>query len=438
MNKNTLFLFICITMLFLSFPEVISAAPDKKIKIGVIAPMKFTPGKEEWHAATQAAEEINNEGGVLIKGIKYKIELVKADSNETLSVADALSAMERLITVDKVNFITGGYRTEAVLGMQDLAADYEIIYIGGGGAPMLTERVAKNFSKYKYYFRAIHTNIANVTTAGFMVNDMVIGKVREKLGIAKPKVALLVDKVKIGDIMVRMMRSITPKMGAEIIGEWRPSTFTTDLTPELTAIKAAGAQVIYTFGTGPSSVFYSKQWGELKIPAAMVGGNVEAQRKNHWKLTGGKCEYVTICTTFGRAEITPKSIPFWDKHATRFKEYPGFQAGTYDVIYLLKEAVERAGTLETEAMVKAIETTDYLGAQGRMVFYPNNHKWPHGTMWGPKHIPMVGLQWRNGELVAVWPDGMARLGDKRWGGVRFKGTVNYQLPPWVIKYWKGK
>ena len=62
-----------------------------------------------------AAEEINAKGGVQVGKEKMKIELVKSDSNEFLNVTDATNAMERLITSDKVDFIVGGFRTEAVL-----------------------------------------------------------------------------------------------------------------------------------------------------------------------------------------------------------------------------------------------------------------------------------------------------------------------------------
>ena len=51
------------------------------------------------------------------------IELTKSDSNEFLNLTDATNAMERLITSDKVDFIVGGFRTEAVLAMPDVAMD---------------------------------------------------------------------------------------------------------------------------------------------------------------------------------------------------------------------------------------------------------------------------------------------------------------------------
>ncbi len=82
-----------------------------------------------------AAEEINGKGGVQVGNKKMKIELVKADSNEFLNVTDATNAMERLMTQDKVDFVVGGFRTEAVLAMQDIAMEYKKIFIGVRSGP---------------------------------------------------------------------------------------------------------------------------------------------------------------------------------------------------------------------------------------------------------------------------------------------------------------
>ncbi len=106
----------------------------RTIKIGVIGPMNFVQGKGHWNGAIMAAEEINAKGGVQVGKEKMKIELVKADSNEFINVTDATNAMERLMTQDKVDFVVGGFRTEAVLPMQDIAMDYKKIFIGCGAA----------------------------------------------------------------------------------------------------------------------------------------------------------------------------------------------------------------------------------------------------------------------------------------------------------------
>ena len=81
-----------------------------------------------------------------------KIKLVQSDSNEILNITDATSAMERLMTQDKVDFVLGGFRTEAVLPMQDIAMEHKKIFIGCGCSyAELCERVAKNYNTYKYF-----------------------------------------------------------------------------------------------------------------------------------------------------------------------------------------------------------------------------------------------------------------------------------------------
>jgi branched-chain amino acid transport system substrate-binding protein len=414
---------------------------SKKIKIGVIGPMKFGVGQQEWWGAKIAADEINEAGGVMVKGVRHEIELVKADSNETKSTTDAVNAMEKLATIDKVNFVTGGFLTEPVMAMQEVIADYRVIYIGGAGSPMLTERVAKNYDRYKYYFRNIHANETLFSSVIFSLLDMQVEKIRREVGISKPRIAFLLDKLKICEDMPEMGRTILPKMGAEIAGVWRVALFANDLTAELTAIKASGAHAIYHFLCGPSGIIFSRQWGELRIPTTTAGYNNELAWKRHWKDTNGMCEYATGYCNIGRVEITPKTIPFYDKFLRENGEYPSDHSSTYDNIYILKEAVERAGTLETEAVLAELEKTDSIGTRGRIAFYPRGHKWTHDKIFGGGYHTKVGIQWKNGEQMVVWPDGrhaVGALADKSMIGVKYKGTVDYKLPPWMVEYWKGK
>lgn len=429
---------ICIFALIVCGTPSPVAGEEKIIKIGVIGPMKFEAGKHNWWGATMAAEEINEKGGIKAGNDTYKIELVKADSNEILSMSDAVTAMERLLTVDKVNFVTGGYLTETVLAMQDVAADNKVIYIGGAGAPAVTKRIAKDYDRYKYYFRALHPNSAILGRINMVLLEMGGRKVREELGVKKPKVALLLVKTKVSDAIAKGISAALPKLGMELAGIWRTSPKAQDYLTELSAIKDSGAHIIATFLSGPTGVVFSKQWGELRIPAVPIGFNVGAYEKVYWERTGGMCEYETLYHMFSRAAVTEKTIPFYDKFVKKTGEYPGTQAGTYSILYLLKEAVERANTIETEAVVSALEKSDHIGPSGKYAFFPKDHKWPHDLIWAPDHYIMVGVQWQDKQLVTVWPDGQPALGDQRWKGVRFKGTKDFKLPPWMVKYWKSK
>ena len=366
-KRNKKIWFVTLVLSFMAVLSLVTSgyteeAVARKIKIGVIGPMKFSAGQQNWWGAEMAADEINKAGGITINRVKYGIELVKADDNGISSITDTVTAMERLITVDKVNFVTGGYMSEETMALQEVAAKHRMILMGGGGIIELGERVAKDYDKYKYYFRAMHENNA-IIGKNMLINLELAGlKLKTELGIDKVKVAILMDKLKIADEISEMAKDTIPKLGMELVGVWRTSPTTSDYSSELTAIRGTGAHVIFVFFPGPSGVVFSRQWGELKIPALVVGFNNEALLKRHWEDTRGMCEYELLNGAFPRVEVTNKTMPFYNKFIAKTGQYPSSMAGTYHVIYLLKEAAERANTIETETMVAAIEKTDYIRA----------------------------------------------------------------------------
>ena len=408
--------------------------PEGTIKIGVIGPMTFIQGEQHWYGAKMAADEINEAGGIVVGNVTMPIELVKIDSNEMLSVPDAKMAMEKAVTVDKVDFLLGGFRTEAVLAMQDVAMDNQKIFLGCGAADtILCERVAEDYDRYKYWFRVTPVNSNLLVTISLFVLENVIHVVRDELGIEDVKVALLMEKAAVGDDLVYASEHVVPLMGVELVGTWRPSPTATDVTAELSAIKASGAHIILTYFSGPAGIVYAKQWGELEIPAASAGINVEAQKSGFWDATGGKGNYDTTLNTYARIEQTDKTIPFFDKFVAETGEFPTYTAGTYDALYILKEAIEKAGTLDSDAVVIELEDTEYYGSAGRIMFMPTTISTPHDVKWGPDYVTGIGTQWQDGELLCVWPPP-----DGSWKGVVYEGAVPYKLPPWVIDYWEAK
>ncbi|MBS4020982.1 MAG: ABC transporter substrate-binding protein [Dethiobacter sp.] len=400
-------------------------AKTPTIKVAVAGPMAFVHGDHKWKGAVLAAEEINAAGGVRVGDEKRLIELVKVDTNELLSVPDAASAIERAITVDKVDVIVGGFRSEAVLAMQDVAMDHKILHLGVGAITHdLTDKVVSNYDRYKYYFRTVPFKAGDVITTSFLLLQEAAAVVREELGIPVPKVAILVEKVLGFDPVAAAAPQAIPTMGMEVVGTvWRPSQTATDVTAELTAIRESGAHIIYSILSGPVGIVYARQWEEMQIPAVSIGINVEAQAGGFWQSTGGKGNYETTLSFLSRVAVTEKTIPFYDKFLATYKEAPLYLAGSYDTIYMLAEAIERAGSLDSDALVVEMEKTDYIGTSGRFVFDER-----HDPKWGPQFQAGLGVQWIDGKQVVFWPFG--------WQGVKHEGAVRYTIPPWVVKHWK--
>lgn len=400
------------------------AYATEAIKIGVIGPMAFTQGEGHWNGATLAAEEINDKGGILLGGTRHPVELVKTDSNEFLSIPDATNAMELAITRHNVNFLTGGFRTEAVLVMQDIAMDYKKIFMGCGAAhPKLCTRVTEKYDRYKYWFRITPINSIYLVKVDFILLGMVAKIMAMELKIPKIKVAVVAEKAAWADPIVGVAQKNFPKMGMEVVGVWRPSAVAKDVTAELSAIQQSGAHIIFVTFSSSVGITFAKQAGELKIPAPLVGINVEAQKDGFWEATGGKGNYNLTINTYARVKITDKTIPFFDKYVKRFGEAPNYNAGTYEAIYILADAIGRAGTLDADKLVAELEKTDRLGTSGRQVFDKS-----HDITWGPGYVTALGTQWQDGKNMCVWP--------LNWKGITYEGAVPYKIPPWVIEHHK--
>jgi len=404
-----------------------SSEEANEIKIGVIGPMSYIQGEHHWAGAQMAAEEINDAGGITLGGESYQIELVQAESNEITSPTDAVLAMERLITVDNVDFVVGGFRSESVIAMQETAMENEMIFLGCGASDLLLcENVATDYEKYKYWFRVSPVNGQYLTTISFMLAGMVAQDIGA-LGVI-PKVAILAENNVWANPLVAAAEASFPGLGMQVVGTWRPSQMATDVTAVLTAIELAGANMIYTAVSGPLGVAYTTTWGQMEIPAASVGINVEAQKGNFLDVTGGYGAYEMTLNTYARVEITDKTIPFYDSFVAEFGEIPIYTAGTYEALYILKAAIESADTLDADVVVTALEATDLIVPSGRHTYMAANTTTPHDIIWGPGHVTGVGVQWQDGVLECVWPNAEGSLGE-----LEYEGTVDYILPPWVVE-----
>jgi branched-chain amino acid transport system substrate-binding protein len=408
------------------------------IKVGVIGPMNFVQGQGHWNGATMAAEEINAEGGVQVGGKKMLVELVKADSNEFISLTDATNAMERLVTQNKVDFVVGGFRTEAVMAMQDIAGEYKKIFIGVGAAHNeLCERVAKNYDMYKYWFRGSPFNSSFLVRACFIHLGTVGATLKMALNIPQVKVAFVGEKAMWVEPMIKVIEDTVPKMGMELVGIWRPSDKATDVTAELSAVQRSGAHVIFTMFSASVGITFARQAGELKIPAMQVGINVEAQKDGFWQATQGMGNYVVTLNTYARnVEQNELTKPFVDTYLKRFGETPTYTADTYAAIkYTLTPAIEKTGTLDADKLVAFIENDVHKSPTGTVAYLKDAEGRPlHELRWGPGYVTGLGVQWQDGELKGFWPNKWKATPDAP--EITYKGVVPLKIPPWMIEAYK--
>jgi branched-chain amino acid transport system substrate-binding protein len=381
------------------------------IKIAILGPMAFIQGEHHWAGAEMARDEINKAGGINVGGKRMQIELVRGDTNEIQSVPDATNAMERVITRDKADFVIGGFRSEAVLAMQEVAMDYKKLFLGVGSAhSKLGANVEANYERYKYWFRVSPTKDVDLARTLFAVLGSIAQQIRSELKTEAPKVAILAEKAIWNEGIIAAAQKNLPAMKMEVVGVWQPSAVATDVTAELSAIDRTGAQIVFTALSGPVGISVGRQMGERNMKAVAFGINVEGQKDEFWQAAAGKANFVSTLDFYSDAEITPKTAAFVKAFRERFKKSPTFTAATYDAIMLLKDAIEKEGTTDADRLVGHIEKVEHVGTAAIASFDKR-----HDPNWAVGKTTGAAVQWQSGKKVAFWPPGV-------------KGVQPFKLP----------
>ena len=374
-------------------------AQAQTIKIAILGPMSFVQGENHWAGAEMARDEINKAGGVSVGGKRMQIELIRADTNEMTSVPDATNAVERVITRDKADFLIGGFRSEAVLAMQEVAMDYKKIFLGAGAAhSKLGANVEANYERYKYWFRYTPTKDVDLARTLFAVMGSIGQQIRSELKTDAPKVALLAEKAVWTEGLIAAAQKNLPGMKMEVVGLWQPSATATDVTAELSAIDRAGAQIVFTMLSGPVGIVVGRQMGERNMKAVAWGINVEGQKDEFWKAAAGKAQFVSTLDTYAEVEMTPKTIPFVQAFKKRYNKAPTYNAATYDAIMFLKANIEQVGSLDADKLVAAMEKAEHVGT-GSIVTFDKRHD----LVWAVGKTAGIAVQWQDGQKVPFWP-----------------------------------
>ncbi len=376
-----------------------TAQAQGTIKFAILGPMAFVQGENHWAGAEMARDEINKAGGIAVGGRKMQVELIRADTNEVQSVPDATNATERVISRDKADFLIGGFRSEAVLAMQEIAMDSKKIFLGAGAADArLGENVEKNYDRYKYWFRVTPTKSPDLFRSLVAILGSIGDQMRQALKKEQPAVAIVAEKTAWTEPIMKALQATLPKMKMEVVGTWQPSAVATDVTAELSAIERSGADIVFTLLSGPVGISLGRQMGERNMKAVAFGINVEGQKDEFWAATAGKGNFVSTLDTYAEVEMTPKTIPFMRAFKARYNKAPTYTAATYDAIMVLKAAIEQAGTTEADKLVPVLEKMEHVGT-GATVSWDKRHD----LIWAVGKTAGIGVQWQDGKKVPFWP-----------------------------------
>jgi branched-chain amino acid transport system substrate-binding protein len=394
----------------LAFGQLARAADP--IIIGVPTSLGFLEGKESHKVVQMAVSEINANGGVTVAGQKRLLEVSSMDIRDAapgVPVPEALLGIEKNILEKKpAGIVVGPFRSEALVAAMDLLAKYKTPMIGTiAMTPASEAKVKEDPEKYKYVFR-------NCLNAVYLVKYLAgtMEAINKEFGFTKVYI-MHQDVAWARATADGVRKSYFDKAGWEVLEQEAYPTGTSDFSSALMKARTKGAQVIMPIFDMPQSGTLVKQWKSMNVPALMAGFISPLAGTDAWKSFDGKIGGAVNCIfEMGSAiasEKLPKSVDFYNK----FKKVYGkeLQAGhgpapAYESVYILAEAIERAGSLDPDAIAAQLKKTDRMGIMGRIRFDEGNQ-----VIYGfdPKETAVAAVfQWtEDGKRRIVFPESLA-------------------------------
>ena len=329
-------------------------------KIGVISEAQAVAGSSIAPAAQLAAEQINAKGGVDGR----KIEIIAYDDHS--SSAEAVRAFQRAVSEDKVNAVIASYISEVVLAIEPWAGRLKTLMITPGAASdVITQNIAKDYENNKYTFHGYLTSSALAGLVCDAAKDLLVDPYKMKTAVIVSEDAAWTTPLDAG------YEACLPKVGLKVLDHIRFSPDTTDFTPIFNKIEGLRPDVMITgishVGTQPTA-----QWKSQQVPIPMFGISSQATNSTFWKDTNGATEGVLYNAVSGPGvAVSPKTLPFVDAFVKKYGNTPSYSGYTaYDEVYMITDAIHRAGSTDSDKVVAAMEKTDYVGTIGRIEFLP--------------------------------------------------------------------
>jgi branched-chain amino acid transport system substrate-binding protein len=384
-----------------------AARAEEPIRIGVIGEASAVAGASLTRAAQLAADDINAHGGV--KG--RPIEVITYDDHS--SAAEGVRAFQRAVTQDKVVAVIASYISEVALAIEPWSARLHMPFITPGAASNeISKQVHKDYEHYKYTFHGWLTSAFIAQSICDAEHDLLVEGLHMKTAVVMSE-----DAAWTKPLDERYLECL-PKAGLQVLDHVRFNPDTTDFTPLFNQIESVKPDVIIT-GISHVGVQPTVQWHDQQVPIPMAGQSSQATNGVFWANTNGAAEGVISATAAAPGvAITPLTIPFTEAYQKRFGDAPAYSGYTsYDMVHIIAEAIERAGSTDADKLVEALEQTDHVGAVGREKFYGRDDPFTHALQYGPGLVTGVTFQWQGGKQVTLWP------ADKANGKLKFPSFI---------------
>jgi urea transport system substrate-binding protein len=311
-------------------------------------------GKEADDSVKFVCEEINAAGGVL----GQQLELIAFDTQSNMQ--NYAQYAQRLATQDRAAVVFGGISSASretarpIFDRFKVLYWYNTFYEGGvcdktvfvtGETPAQMIGPALDYSMKKFNGKKLYTIWADYNY---------------------------------GHICSTWLEKFAAQNGAELVAKEFYPLDVTDFSATITKIQEAKPDMVVSGLVGGNHIGFYRQW-----PAAGMLGKIPLHSTvfGPWEKSFLKPEEIEgLVTSFHYFQTidSPANKSFLERWHARFgadyAELGTIAICTYNAVHLWKQAVEKAGTIEREAVIAALETgVSFDGPGGTMAIQPTSH-----------------------------------------------------------------
>lgn len=326
------------------------------IKIGGLGPLTgplAIYGVTATNGSKLAFEEINKNGGILGKQVEFVLFDEKGDSTE------AVTAYNRLVD-EGVVALVGDITSKPSLAVAEIAAQDNMPMITPTGTQFNITEAGPNVFRICFTDPYQGVILANLAKNNLKANTVAI---------------MVNNSSDYSDGVAEAFIKEAERLGLKIVAKEGYAEGDKDFRAQLTKVAATNPDVLLVPDYYEQVALITTQAREVGVKSTFIGpdgwdGVAKALDSSAY----GAVENSYFTNHYSVEDTNEKVQNFLKAYREKYKDEPSaFSALSYDAAYLMKDAIEKAGSTDKDAIVKAMKESDFAGVTGHLRFDEKNN-----------------------------------------------------------------
>lgn len=315
---------------------------SKVLRIGVVGPESGGSaqlGQGQRKSVEMAVKEVNEKK---LAG-EWTLEAIFQDDEGNPTKSS--SATNKLIQESKVHVMIAAINSSATLA--------DMVVTQRAGIPQITAgSTGSSITEQgnEWIFRTAANDALQA--------EALVEYAKNELGLSKVATFTAADDY--GQSGAKLLKGAAEKFGVQLVEASTYNNGDKDFKPQLASIKSKGAEAIFMWGLYTEAALISNQASQLGVNAQLFGASGMASQKLI-ELGGDSAQGLILTQTFLPDADIEQVTKFVENYKSTYSENPiphGAQA--YDTVYILADAVKRAGKTDPTTIRDAIRSVSGL------------------------------------------------------------------------------